>query len=535
MDTKGLNMTPITAGLRISPVYTAPQANTAAVDSKAAAASVTAIPSTTVSLGEAVTNDDGRTYTARGGIGPAQVRYVLQNDSVDKLGMSLISGAQSSSLNARFQGIGAALLEQLVANGGQSVAQSAFGYTGETEPGAAALDAKAQSLREAPANAINLTLTTASGATITLSLASNEDGIAVSAEVQGGELNANELKGLASLTDSFQKAINGLTETPPRLELGSLVKLDPAVFSSVQMSARLETATGEQQTFELNLNDRERTVALKGPNGNVDLKLDTTDATLLDSSTQRQAAINSYLDQFDAAQRRGKGDENLVNLFKAAFVQLNSADDAGRTAGTGKPILTGKDNILLSGLADFTASISQPVNSINPLKLSETDRFDYKVSQSTTVRGEALKARSVQQDQTSSLEAAWHTSLNPMVALALGTDYESQNYRYHEVSDKASSSTRLAFDRNDKRTEASATQQASSNERVRTYVNGQMTDDVSTPKSESKTRDLLGLLNTAFEQERVSQRDRGLSILEAQLSSSRNQWGLQADPSSIKG
>lgn len=524
-------MSPSIAGLRISPVYTAPQSATASTASSTAVEQVATLPSTTVSLGQTTSNEDGRTYSSRGVLG-AQVRYALQQDGLDKLSVSLLSGVQSSSLSSRFQGIGAALLEQLVANGGQSVSQSAFAYTDGTEPSAEALKLHGDRLLQDPDNSVKLSLTTVSGATINLTLASSEDGLAVSAEVEGGELSANELKGLASLTDSFQKAINGLTQEPPKLELGALVKLDPALFSSLQMSARLDTSSGEPMSFDLTLDDSARSLELNGPSGNVKLNLDTRDATLLGSGAQRQAAIDNYLTQFDAAQRRGKADKDLVSLFKDAFTQLNSADDGGRTTDR-VAVLGEKDRVLLSGLADFTASISQTAKSVNPLLPAETDRFDYQVSQATTVRGSAQTNRSVEQKQQSSLSAAYHESLNPQVALALGRDYESQNYRYHEISDQASSSTHLAWSKN-KLIDASVTQQASQSERVRTYVNAEVTDDVSTPRSVSESRNLISYLNDVFERDRKSVKDKGLSILEAQLQDKRSQWLLKASPSDIR-
>ncbi|PWB35129.1 hypothetical protein DCO48_03850 [Pseudomonas sp. SDI] len=527
-------MSPTIAGLRIVPPYIAPQPAAASTTASSQAEPAKVIPSTTVSLGQTSTSgNDARTYTPRGALGPTQVRYVLEQDSLDKLSFRLMSGAQSAAIGSRFQGLGAALLEQLVANGGQSISQAVLSYADGAQPSAEVLRLQGNQLREEPTNAVNLSLTTASGATVTLALASGEKGLAVSAEVQGGQLSADELNGLAALTDSFESAINGLTQEPPKLQLGALAKLDPALFTSLKMNARLDTPSGEQQLFDLNLNDSARTLSLQGPNGNVQLNLDTRDTTLLGSSSQRQAAISNYLSQFDAAQRRGKGDENLVSLFKDAFVQLNSADDSGRASSVNNPVLAAKDRVLLSGLADFSASISQHRQQINPLQPGEVDRFDYKVSQTTTVRGTAQSTRSVQQDQQARLSAAYHASLNPQVALKLDHDPQSQNYRYHEINDQASSSTRLAYDKT-RLVDASATQQASQNERIRTYVNGELNSDVSTPKSVSESRNLLGLLNDVFQRERISLKERGLSILEAQLQSQRSQWLLKSDPSAIR-
>lgn len=522
-------MTPINAGVRIAPAYTAPQpAPATAGSSRAEQAAAT--PSTTVSLGQSPRSDDTATYSSRGTLA-VPLRYVLENDSLNKLSMNMTIGVQSSAIGSRFNGLGAALVNQLVANGGQSFTQSVFAFADGAQPSAETLRIQGNNLRQHPANAVNLSLTTASGATVTLSLASGEQGLAVSAEVQGGQLTSDELKGLASLADSFQGTINGLSEQPPRLQLGKLATLDPALFSALQMNAKLDTVNGEQLSFDLALDDSARKLSLRGPAGNVQLNLDTRDTSLLGKSAQRQAAISNYLSQFDAAQGRGKGDENLVSLLKDAFVQLNSADDIARPATGRIPLLAAKDTALLSGLADFSASISQTSQQPNSLRPTELDRFDYKVSQSTTISGASPANRSVQQDQQASLTAAHHTSLNPQMSMleAMAT----QNYRYHEISDQSSSSTRLRYDKNSL-VEASVSQQASRNERVRSYAEGVLESDVSTPASVSESRNLLGLLTDLFERERISQRDRGVSILEAQLQSQRSQWQLQSDPALIR-
>ncbi|OLS60876.1 hypothetical protein PSEMO_42790 [Pseudomonas putida] len=529
MDITGPKMNPISAGLRITPVYTAPQNTTTP---SASSVQVPAVVSTSnVTLGQTRNDSDGYTYSSRSS--SASASYALEQDSVDKLSVSLLTGIQGSSNSERFQGVGAALIEQLALKGGQSVSQSVFRYAEGTEPSAAALKLRGESLRQAPANAISLSLTTASGATITLSLASDEHGLAVSAEVEGGELNAYELKGLADLADGFQAAIDGLAKEPPSLKLDGLVKFDSNLFSSLKMNASLQTASGEPQVFDLSLDDKARNLSLQGPSGNFKLDLDTHDSSLLGSSGQRQAAIGNYLEQFDAARKRGNGDKDLMNLFKEAFVQLNSVDDAKQAESAG-PISGKTDRLLLSGLADFKASIGQTAKSVNPLLPTETDRFDYSVSQSTTAQGKALSSRSIQQDQQSKLSAAWHVGANPQVPLALGTDYKSQNYRYHEVTDEAKSSTRLGFNKDNRLVEASATQQASQNERVRSYVDGVLTSETNTPKSTSQTRNLLGLLTDVLQRERVSMRDKGVSVLESQLADKRNQWWLQGETNAIR-
>lgn len=522
-------MNAITAAQRLTPVYTAPVLAPRQVASPAA--TPLAIPSTTVSLGQNNQAPPAQTYTANGVMGAGQVRYVWEHGSTDKLSTALMTGVQSSAIGARFQGLGAALLEQLANNGGKGISQSLLTLSGTEQPNAAAVQLQVANLRANPADSVTFNLTTASGATVTLALASNEQGLAVSAQVQGGDLTAEELEGLGALAESFQSSIDGLAQVPPRLQLGNLVKLDPALFTSLHMNASLNVDGKEPQTLELRLDEQSRSVALQGPTGRVQLNFDTS-TTLLGSKTQRQAAIDSYLSQFDAAQKRGKGDENLMGLFKDAFSQLNAADDSKPTVTERASLMSASDRALLSGLADFTASISQTSVQSNPMRAEESDRFDYRVSQATTVKGAGGLKRSVQQDQQAQLQAAYHQGLNPLVGLQLGNDRASQNYRYHEITDQSSSQTRLTFDRG-ALVEASASQQASQQERVRTYVDGELKEDVTTPASTSRSTNLLSQVNDVLRQERMTRQHNGVSILDDALQALRNEWQLNATPTAI--
>ncbi|MDV9032570.1 hypothetical protein Q7C30_010725 [Pseudomonas sp. RAC1] len=523
-------MTSITAVQTLAPrvaLAQPPTALTRAADTLTAAANV---PSSTVSLGQPTIASEPQTYT-RQGLLPGQTRYVWENDSQDKLATSLLTAFKTSSTAGRFNGIGAALIEQLVRNGGSGISQSVFAVSDDSPINPAVLKLQQTRLRENPDNGVSFSLTTASGATIRLSLASGEKGLAVSAEVDGGELSDDELRGLGKLADSFQSTIDGLKAQPPQLKLGALAKLDTTLFSSLQMNAKLQTPTGEQR-FTLDLNERTRKLSLEGPTGEVRLSLDTHDGELLGSADQRKAAIANYLTQFDAAQRRGRADENLMGLFKDAFSQLNSLDDTRPTAVQKPFSMTDKDRALLSGLADFSASISETAQRNNPMRQDETDSFTFSASQQTDIQRQGLQDYSVQQRQQSKLDASFHQGANPLMALSLGSDRESQNYSYHVIDDQASSTTRLGFDKG-KLVEASATQQASQKERILTYVNGDLKSDVTTPKAVTQSRNLQSLLKDAFEQERIAQRDRGDSVLEGLLQGQRSQWWLQTDPAKI--
>ncbi|MFB4390577.1 MULTISPECIES: hypothetical protein [unclassified Pseudomonas] len=523
-------MTSINTALRIiPPAYTPSTAAQAPSGGQLIAAAST--PSSNVTLGQDTRIPNSQTYSSRGSL-DGQVRYAWEQESDDKVSLALLSGIQTSNPAGRFQGLGAALLTQLANNGGQNISQSVFTFANNgIQPGPEALRLQQQRLRQDPENGVTLSLTTASGATVKLALASNDKGLAVSAEVSDGTLTDDELKGLGALANSFQSTINGLTEQPPRLQLGALAKLDPALFTSLSMSAKFDVQ-GQQQTFDLRLDDKARSVSLQGPNGNMQLNLDTRNSALLGSASQRQAAIDNYLSQLDAAQQRGKGDQNLTDLLKDAFTQLNNVDEKRKPTLELASGLNDTDRSLLSGLFDFSASISQSSTHPNPMRPEEADRFDYRVSQSTNISGNGPLNRSVQQDSQSSLKAAYHKGLNPLVDLRLGLDRKTQNYSFHEISDQASSSTRLAYSKGSL-VEASATQQATQSERIRTYVDGELKEDMTTPTSVIRSRNLRSLLNQVFQEERAAQRENRGSILDAALRNQRSLWLLQGDTAKI--
>ncbi|MGE7989643.1 hypothetical protein ACQKPE_01040 [Pseudomonas sp. NPDC089554] len=523
-------MTSINTALRITPTYTPPPAAQAGNGGQASANASS--PSSNVTLGQDTRIPNAQTYSSRGALN-GQASYAWEHDGNDRVSMALLGGVQSKSIAGRFHGVGAALLTQLASNGGQNISQSVFASAnGSIQPGSEALRLQQQRLRQDPENSVTLSLTTASGATVKLLLASDDNGLAVSAEVSEGTLSANELTGLSALANAFQSSINGLAEQPPRLQLGALAKLDPALFTSLQMSAKFDVQ-GQPQRFDLSLDDKARSLSLEGPTGKVQLNLDTRDSALVGSASQRQAAVDNYLAQFDAAQQRGKGDKDLSNLFKDAFTQLNSVDEKPKPTLERSSSLNYKDRSLLSGLYDFNASISQTSSQPNPMRPDEIDRFDYKVSQSTKIWANDTLNRSVQQDSQSSLKAAYHTGLNPLVDLNLSRDRKSQNYSFHEINDQASSSTRLAYKKGSL-AEASATQQASQSTRVRTYVDGELKTDLNTPTSVVRSRNLRSLLDNVFQQENAAQRENRGSIIDAALKNQRSLWLLQGETSKIR-
>lgn len=514
------------SGLRIVPQQAATATLAASVNQ---AATVTDTPATQVTLGQDTRITDADTYSS---LRTPAVRYAWQNENaLDKLSMKMYGSVTGTSIGARFQGLGASLIEQLAANGGQRVSQSALvvGDSSATTPGA--LELQRAHLREHASNSITLNLTTASGATVSIGLYSDEQGLAVDASVANGELNAAELKALAKIADGFQQAVDGLAQDTPNLKLDGLLQVDQSLFSGVQMNASLKLASGEQQTFDLRLDGSQRSLSLQGPDGQVKLELDSQDGALLGNQAQRSAALNNYLTQFDAARQRGQGDKQLNTLFKDAFRQLNSVDDDSTRPANHDWKMNTLSRSLLSGLADFKASISQTTDAPNPIRQNEVDHFDYSVSQSTSKVGKGNNF-SVQQDQQSSLKAAWHTSLDPRVDLLLTRDNKTQNYRYYQVNDQASSSTRTSIVDGALQA-ASTTREASQSERVQEYVKGDLKSDKTTADSERKAQDQRNLIDTLLERDARSRKLKGISSVAQDMASNSRQWLLQGNPSRL--
>jgi hypothetical protein len=159
------------------------------------------------------------------------------------------------------------------------------------------------------------------------------------------------------------------------------------------------------------------------------------------------------------------------------------------------------------------------------------DHFDYDVSQSTGKVGQGRNF-SVQQDQQASLKAAWHASLDPRVELNLTRDKDTQNYRYHQVNDQASSSTRATIV-DGALTEASSTREASRSERVREYAKGDLKADDTTSDAERKAQDQRNLVSTLLERDSKSRRIQGVSTFAQDMAGASRAWLLQGNPSRL--
>ena len=131
-------------------------------------------------------------------------------------------------------------------------------------------------------------------------------------------------------------------------------------------------------------------------------------------------------------------------MFKDAFSAMNSHYPQGATP-TEPLTRNATDKGLMTGLADFEASITQTNNASNPMRPPEVDSFAYTLSQKTLVKGSIMRDGSIDQVQQSSLVTSYHKNLKGGKAPVLATTTNLQNYLYVEVNDKASSSASLAY------------------------------------------------------------------------------------------
>ncbi|KAF1042548.1 MAG: hypothetical protein GAK35_02662 [Herbaspirillum frisingense] len=457
----------------------------------AAPASAADTSSTTVALGGQNNAANVALYSASGLIGPNKqpVWETRQPDAIS----SLMAGAVGAKdLAGRLQGLGKALLDH-VSEGGNGYAQSVLFSDLAMQGDAGVQGVLRDQLKRFATDSVGLSVTTTGGAKINFSVSANSDGIAVNVDLEQGSLTDADREALRKLGDAFQTAINGLAQQPPKLALDGLMKFDASQLAAVDLKAKI----GDDQTVQFHADAEQRSLSTSGAAGTMKVAVDLKNTAILGSGDQRQRAISSYLEQFDAAARRGHGDAGLTDLFKDAFAQLNGNYPAQGYV-PGKPIPTVSadvnDRQMLSGLADFTASISQTTASPNPLNHSEIDGFDYQVSQTTSITGQSQANRGITQEQHSNLKASYHESLQPGLPLKLGTDRQSQNYTYHQIDDQASSKLEIGYDKGFL-AKALLSQSASQNTRVTKYVMGEKVSDVSTPLQAAIVRDFAAQLN----------------------------------------
>ncbi|MDN2713812.1 hypothetical protein [Janthinobacterium sp. SUN120] len=458
---------------------------------EAAAPSPVSTPSSIVALSPESVND---------GKPAAFVKppMVWESATRDKVSEAMTKSFSSYAFGGRFSGLGAAMLGQAKL-GNYNFSQAMRQPPPSTTPNIYAASGIAPgSLHGNGEDRVSLSITTKSGVEVKLSLDSQGDGLAVNMTTSG-DLSDAEASALGELAKGFQEAIDGLGQSTPKIKLEGLMQFDQRVLESVKLHAEVKVRgeTESTQTLDFQADGAQRKVSFSGEAGSLDLKVDTSALNTLGSPERQAKALGSYMKQFDQAASRGHGDAGLVAMLKDSFTALHSNTAAPQVATdnpeTGKWRLAAEDKSILTGLADFSASVSQTVKFSNPMRSAEKDGFNYEVSQKTEQAGPRQDERSIRQQQQSKLSASYHQTLVPGVPLRLLDNTESQNYTYHQIEDTASSEAQVAY-KDGKMVKASLRQEGSQSEHVMKYFLGKLQSDKTTPGNFSVLRDLLPVL-----------------------------------------
>lgn len=381
---------------------------------------------------------------------------------------------------ARFKDVGAAMLRQL--------------NTG------AALPAAQAALPDSVDNKFTLGIMTRAGIKVDLTLASLDDGMAFQVSASG-ELGDAERTALSRLADGFQAAIDGMAGLAPQIRLGGLAQFDSNMLQSVDFHAEVKLATlpPGTQTLDFRADGSRRQANIGGPSGKADVVVDTGKLASLGTKEQQTKAINHYLAQFDQAAQRGHGDAALMTMFKDAFADMSrtsmrtEAPESGLTLPGGQWTLAAEDHAVLTGLADFSAEITQTPKWNNPLRLAEKESFSYAVSQQTSIGGPRRDDRTVSQTQQARLTAQFHTPIKQAGDVKLDVTPQSQTYEYHQVDDTADSNVELGY-KEGRLVQAALRQSASQSERIQTYMMGKLMSDKTVPGKQTVVRDLMASL-----------------------------------------
>ncbi|MFJ9449197.1 hypothetical protein [Herbaspirillum sp. NPDC101397] len=524
------NLSAVSTSVPVTPVTTTRNASAQSAASNQSLAQ----SYTSVTLGGSNAAASAQLYSMSGTAPSTDKTPSWLNKSNDAVSTMMAGNFSSSSLGARFKGLGAALLNRFDSDAG-NFSQSVVALPAGTPKGSA-LETTLRAQTDAQSdNKISLTIVTASGAQVDLTLSNQEDGLSVQVQVSKGKLTDAERGALQKLSDGFQTAIDGIAASPPSLKLDGLTQFDTSLLASVDLHASVQVG-GQSQTIDFHADSKQRTVSAAGPAGTLKVSVDLSNLAIVGTAKQQGEAIKRYLKQFDDAQSRGHGDASLVAMFKDAFKEMNSnVTNAAQQARAQSPAaiwLNKADQSMTTGLADFSASMTQEATSPNPARQNENDTFSYQTSQSSNVSGNGQLNRAITQQQESHLSASYHESLLADVPLRLTTDKNSQNYTYHQIKDDASSKATIAYDKG-VLVKASLQQSASQSTRVQKYIMGEMISDQTTPQNATLSRDFLDLLKPLQKKEGATSAA-DISKLDQALATINNLVYLQPDPLTLR-
>lgn len=439
-------------------------------------------PSASVALGQAGNLLAGLTYTAQGVV-PAQhvAATAATQDADDPVTALLQRNVAAGFSGSRLQGVGAALLGR-------------FDPSLEALPGPLELSVDAERPGVRQGVSASLSITTASGVNVALNLHSTAKGLSVQVEYEG-DLNDVERAALADLAQGFQDALDALDGTTPRVNLDGLLRYDAKALSSVSLSAEILAGDRTAMSIEFKADAAARSLRVENADGKIDVSVDTKDASILGTRAQRDAAVDSYMRQADQASLRGKADADLVAMFKDAFAQMHShygQQDAAAPASLSRngKTLAQASAAMLSGMADFKASVTATSEQTNPMRPDEATAFSFRASQSTNVGVDRSRDREVSQTSETRLKASYHVALTPDIPLSLGSARSSQNYYYRIIDDVSERQTDVVY-RQGKLLEAAQRQSESQSMQQLKYLRGEVVEDITTPTNKSDVVSLL--------------------------------------------
>jgi hypothetical protein len=345
-------------------------------------------------------------------------------------------------------------------------------------------------------NRFSLGIVTAGGRHVDLALADKDGALIVQVRADD-DLGDDERAALAGLAQGFQAALDGMAQDPPQIRLGALAGYDRTRLASVDLQAEvaLPGIDAGTQKLAVHLDADGRTVGIDGPAGKADIAIDARQLALLGTPRQQARAIDAYLKQFDGAASRGRADAYLTTMFKDAFAAVSTTAGTGAQppAPAGRWSLSQDDHAVLTGLADFTASVTQTPRFGNPLRHDEVDGFRYTVAQTTRTSGATRLERGVVQLQKAHLSAQFHQPLKGDGGNRYEVPRDAQNYSWHQIDDAADSRVEFGY-RDGRLRTASLTQGATQSERIRDYVLGKQQADRTVPAHMRLARDLVATL-----------------------------------------
>jgi len=398
--------------------------------------------------------------------------------------------AKSAAFSSLFGGLGAQLLDRLNKPQGDFrqavVASQDPSGNGADDINAAAGAAIVQNAQYAQ-NKIGLKIHTVSGKEVDLSITFGGDGHTIrdslSIDVHtSGKLSADEQTAVAKLAKGFDAALQGITSDSTKVDVSGLVNYDTTVLSGVDLKVRESPQAGGLQSLDFHADASRRSFAMQGQAGVVSVSVNLSAPALWGSAAQQQTSVQRYLDQFDAANKRGHGGATLSGQFKDAFAQLNSSypvPGQQPAPALAASALNTQDRSVLSGLADFQASMSGDWNNGSAGHITtEGGHIDYQASQQTGTRGVAKRTGlSVVQTQAATLGASFAKSRD-----GSPLDIVKGNYDIHSFNDSASTSTSFEY-ADDKLKSATVINLVNQSEIYEKLVNHNMVEQKSTPHS----------------------------------------------------